>query len=293
MPLTSSFGLDPTIEQRFREIGAKFDGAVLEESRKLFEGRKDASLPPDSRRVDDVAYGTHDRQMLDLCIPSGDSKPIVVFVPGGGMVGGDKGFYAHIPAFFARQGYLGVCMNYRLAPEFLFPSGAQDVAAVVDWLADNASSYGADASRIFIVAQSAGAVHAASTLFDKRTRPRHYANIRAAVLMSGVYEITPDHEGGNINLYFGNEAAELKDRSSSNHVQDSSVPVILTVAELEPAFFGLSTAALIDALTRRDKRAPEVAWLKGHNHLSAVLGFGGPGDQLGMAIVDVLKRYDA
>ncbi|HKY83090.1 MAG TPA: hypothetical protein VJM09_16665, partial [Sphingobium sp.] len=116
-------------------------------------------------------------------------------------------------------------------------------------------------------------------------------SIRAAVLMSGVYEITPDHEGGNINLYFGNDAQELEDRSSVNHVHESSVPVILTVAELEPAFFGLSAAALMKALTQRDKHAPQLVWLKGHNHLSPVLNLGNPGDELGDAIEEALRAY--
>ena len=293
MNLTSSFGLDPEIERQLREMGPKFDGVVLEKSRALFADRKNTSLPSGARRIDDVPYGMDDRQKLDLCIPETQNKAIVVFVPGGGMVGGDKSFYAHIPAFFARQGYLGVCMNYRLAPQFLFPKGAEDVAGVIDWLAANGATYGADSSRLFIVAQSAGAVHAASAIFDKRVRPRHYAGIRAAVLMSGVYKVVPNHEGGNINLYFGNDPAELEDRSPANHVSDGTVPVIMTVAELEPTFFGLSAAALIDALTRRDKRAPEVAWLKGHNHLSSVLGMGGPGDMLGEAIIGALQKYDS
>jgi triacylglycerol lipase len=207
------------------------------------------------------------------------------------MTGGDKSFYAHIPAFFAREGFVGVGINYRLAPEFQFPSGAQDVAAAVDWLVDNVARFGGDPTRIFIVGQSAGAVHAATTVFDKRARAKHHDAIRAAVLMSGVYEITPNHEGGNINLYFGNDAEELKDRSSCNHAQDSDVPVILTVAEMEPTFFGLSVAAMMHAVTRRDRHAPQLVWLKGHNHLSPVLNMGNAGDELGPAIAEALRAY--
>lgn len=291
MSLSSSFGLDPQLEAKFRAIGPVFTPDIVELSRNLFSDRFDASLPAGGRRLDDVAYGEHERHKLDLCLPAEGGKPIVIFVPGGGMTGGDKSFYAHIPAFFARKAYVGVGVNYRLAPEFLFPSGAQDVARVVDWLVENPDVHGGDTSNIFIIGQSAGAVHSASTIFDRRFRAKHHDNIKAAVLMSGVYKITPDHEGGNINLYFGNDAAELEDRSSANHVQESSVPVILTVAELEPTFFGLSTAALMEALTRRDKRAPQVVWLKGHNHLSPVLNMGNPGDELGDAIEEALRSY--
>jgi triacylglycerol lipase len=291
MPLSRSYGLDPGIEARFREIGYVFTPEIVELTRELFADNKDLSLPQGGARHDDVAYGEHERQRIDICTPGGSGKPVVVFVPGGGMVGGNKAFYAHIPAFFAREGFVGVGVNYRLAPEFLFPAGAEDVASVVDWLVENVAQYGGDPTRIFIVGQSAGAVHAASTLFDKRCRAKHRDAIRAAVLMSGVYEITPDHEGGNINLYFGNDADELKDRSSVNHVAGSDVPVIITVAEMEPTFFGLSAAALMYALTQRDKHAPQLLWLKGHNHLSPVLNMGSAKDELGPGIAQAFRAY--
>ena len=291
MPLSSSFGLAPDLEARFRGNGCVFNPAIVELTRSLFADRHDGSLPAGGRRVDDIAYGTHGRHKLDVCMPPERGKPIVLFVPGGGMTGGDKSIYAHIPAFFARKGYVGVAANYRLAPEFLFPSGAQDVASAIDWLAERSDVHGGDPTKILIVAQSAGAAHCASTLFDKRFRPKHYDSIKAAVLMSGVYKITPAHEGGNINLYFGNDPAELEDRSPLNHVNEGSVPVVLTVAELEPAFFAASAAALMEALARRDKRPPQLVWLKGHNHLSPVLNMGNAGDQLGDAIEEVFRTF--
>ncbi|HJQ17105.1 MAG TPA: alpha/beta hydrolase [Allosphingosinicella sp.] len=291
MPLSSSFGLNPEFEAKFRDAGYVFNPSIVESTRILFKDGFDVSLPSGGRRLDDVAYGSHERQKLDLCIPAAAGRPIVLFVPGGGMTGGDKSMYAHIPAFFARKNYVGVVANYRLAPEFLFPSGAEDVADAIDWLVENADVHQGDVTSIFVIGQSAGAVHSASTVFDKRFHPKNLGSVKAAVLMSGVYEITPDHEGGNINLYFGNDAAELVDRSSSNHVEESTVPAIITVAEMEPAFFGLSAAALMHALTRRDKHAPQLVWLKGHNHLSPVLNMGNRGDELGDAIEAALRAY--
>lgn len=290
--LSSSFGLDPAVEARLRAIGYRFDPETVLPTRQLFADRRDVSLPPGGERHDDVAYGTHARHRLDIRTPGrGGAQPVVVFVPGGGLTGGDKSFYAHIPAFFARQGFVGVGANYRLAPEGLFPAGAEDVAAAVDWLVGNVARYGGDPARIVIVAQSAGAIHAASAIFDRRARARHHRAIRAAVLMSGVYEITADHESGNLNVYFGNDPVELRTRSPLAHVADSDVPVIVTVAELEPAFFGLSAAALMHALTRRDGHPAQLVWLQGHNHLSPVLNMGSTGDELGPAIAAALRGY--
>lgn len=291
MSLSSSFGLDPAIEARFREIGYVFNPDIVGLSREMFQASFDASLPEDGERFDNLSYGDHDRHKIDICRPKGENLPIVVFVPGGGMTGGDKSFYAHIPAFFARNGFIGVGVNYRLAPDFLFPSGAQDVADVIDWLAENAGQYGGDPNAIFLIGQSAGAVHAASTIFDKRCRPLHYDSLKLAVLMSGVYKIVPDHAGGNINLYFGNDAKELEDRSPVNHVSEGDVPVIITAAELEPAFFGESAGALVEAVTTRDGHVPQFVWLKGHNHLSPVLNMGSASDQLGPSFVEAFHVY--
>lgn len=291
MPLSSSFGLEPELQAKLRDIGYVFDSSIVGISRELFKDRFDESLPEGGRRIDDAPYGSHERQRLDICRPAKDGQPIIMFVPGGGMTGGNKSMYAHIPAFFARKGFVGVAANYRLAPEFLFPAGALDVAQAVDWLTENAEFHGGDVNNIFLIGQSAGAVHVASTIFDPRARARSHDKIKAAVLMSGVYKITPGHEGGNINLYFGDDPVELEDRSSCNHVHASTTPVILTVSELEPAFFGLSIAAMIDALTRRDGHAPEVVWLRGHNHLSPVLNMGNRGDELGDAIIEALRAY--
>ena len=165
---TSSFGLDPQIEKELRKMGPHFDQDVLERSRALFSDRKDHSLPEGGWKEENIPYGDHARQILDLCIPGGTKNPIVLFVPGGGFTGGDKSFYAHIPYFFARKGYLGVAMNYRLAPEFVWPAGGQDVSGALDWLAANAQRYGGNPAQIFLIGQSAGAVHSATALFDRR-----------------------------------------------------------------------------------------------------------------------------
>jgi acetyl esterase/lipase len=288
--LASSFGLDPLIEADLRALGNKLNPEVIEKSRALYANRMDFTLPHGGSRDADVAYGAHARHRLDICRPAGDGHPIALFVPGGGFTGGDKAFFAHIPYFLARHGFVGIAMNYRLAPEFVWPSGAEDVSAALDWLAENGERFGGDTSRIFVIAQSAGAVHSAASLLDPRFRPKHYASIRAAALMSGLYKIYEGMGATNFEVYFGNDAAQYDDRSSANHVSSTKLPVVLTIAELDPYFFPPQIAALLEAFNARDGHCPQFAWLKGHNHLSPVLGMGGPGDTLGEAIVTELLK---
>ena len=168
---------------------------------------------------------------------------------------------------------------------------ASDVSSVLDWLADNAASLGGDPSRIFVVAQSAGAAHASGSLFDPRRRPRCHASLRAALLMSGIYRMRERQEP-NGRVYFGDDPAAYVDRSPVAHVAESRVPVMLTIAELDPPFLVPSTAALFEALAERDGTPPPMAWLKGHNHFSPVLNLGGRGDLLGDAIHQAFQKHD-
>jgi acetyl esterase/lipase len=284
--LTSTFGLDPKLEAGVRAIGSALSPDTLAQSRALFEPGMDASLPTGGTRHDNCGYGEDERQVLDLCIPAGTSKPIVLFVPGGGFTGGTKDAYGHIPAFFARKGCIGAIMNYRLAPDHQWPAGSQDVARAVDWLADNAAAHGGDPARVFVVAQSAGAAHASGAIFNPALAPR--TPICAAVLMSGLYRLKPGVNGANAVRYFGDDEALFAERSASTHVKSSKVKVFLTIAELDPYYLVSSTLDLMDALAKRDGTCAPLTWLKGHNHISPALVLGGLSDTLGDAVLDAL-----
>ena len=290
-PFTTSFGLEAAAAAAIREMGHAMNPTVLDRTRGLFAGRHYTSLPEGARLVADVAYGEHARQTIDICALPGGRHPVALFIPGGGFTGGDKAGYAHIARCFARGGFVGVTMNYRLAPDFLFPSGAQDVAAVIDWLAANIEAHGGDPGRIFVVGQSAGAVHLASALFDATLQPKALTGVRAAALLSGLYDIRPDMEVPAINLYFGNDPALCRQRSSVHYAPRSALPVLMTIAEHEPPMFAVQGAALLDALGRRPGAPPQFAFLRGHNHFSPVLGMGAPGDELGAAILAEFRRF--
>lgn len=68
----------------------------------------------------DVSYADHDpRQKMDIWLPDeGDGPfPLIVFVHGGGWVGGDKRENTMPGAFkVMSQGYALACIEYRIAP---------------------------------------------------------------------------------------------------------------------------------------------------------------------------------
>jgi len=107
----------------------------------------------------DLVYATVDGQnlTLDLYRPgSSGLHPAIVFVHGGGWTAGDKSAFADYALSFAEHGYVGISINYRLAPTDVFPAQVEDAKAAVRWLRANAAEYDVDPGRIGAMGSSAG-----------------------------------------------------------------------------------------------------------------------------------------
>lgn len=107
----------------------------------------------------DVPYGDHERQQLDFYrAPGEDPQPVLLYIHGGGFVGGsrDRIPQGWLEALHA-QGIAVASMSYRLAPEFRFPSQFEDGARAVQFLRSQAEVWRIDPARIAVAGGSAGA----------------------------------------------------------------------------------------------------------------------------------------
>jgi acetyl esterase/lipase len=95
--------------------------------------------------------------------------PVVVWVHGGGFVGGDRSHMAPYAAEFARRGYLTASISYRLTTRadlsragygWALAAAQHDAQAAVRWFRRRAVALGADPRRIHVGGYSAGAVTA-------------------------------------------------------------------------------------------------------------------------------------
>ena len=281
-----------TLKRRIAELGPHFDPAILQETFALY--RPLLLQPPENLTVQlDIPYAHHERQRLDLYAPAkAAGLPILLYVPGGGFVGGDKrsedGFYANIGHDFARRGFLVLIMNYRLAPLHPWPAGGEDVGYAVAWARDNAAAFGGDPDRIAIFGQSAGATHVLTWLFDpllKGSKP-----VSAAILASGTYRIAGDRIPPNIIAYFGSDSSLYEARSPITHVHRTDVSLLLTVSEFDPPHLASPTFELAARLTNANGRPPQLCWLAGHNHVSNVLSIGTADDTTANCLADFLKE---
>jgi acetyl esterase/lipase len=104
----------------------------------------------------DVTYSTADGVdlQMDIYHPSSDGPwPGVIWVHGGGWMGGDK---APLPETLAGQDYLVASINYRMYPAHRFPAMVEDVKAAIRYLRAHAAAHNLDADHIALVGHSAG-----------------------------------------------------------------------------------------------------------------------------------------
>lgn len=272
-----------------RDLGADFTPEQIAATQALFAPLVPRPTPELCTVERDLAYGPDPKQRLDVFVPAKEAsapRPVVAFVHGGGFVQGDKGapdapFHNHFGAWAAREGFLGVTITYRLAPAHVWPSGSEDMAAAVAWLAANVAGYGGDPDRMVLVGQSAGASHVAGYLTHPDLRDTATASVCGAVLCSGVYDVARADRNALNAAYYGEDPTRFAAQSSLEGLAQTPAPLMLTVSELEPAQFQRQAAWAVERIVAVKDRWPAFAWMGGHNHISPVLQIGTKEDTLG------------
>jgi triacylglycerol lipase len=289
--------MPPDIAAKIKEIGPVLNPAMVQATFDIYIPLVVKAYPGVSSS-EDIAYGPDERHRLDVFAPAatqGRAMPVVLFVPGGGYVGGAKSrpgvpFYQNVGVFFARNNVVGVTMNYRLAPKARWPAGGEDVASALQWVRQNIAAFGGDPERIFVYGQSAGGTHAAHYIFDPRLRPASGNDgVAGAILQSALYDPAGAPPGPNIEAYFGTPAG-WGARSLFGKLGGRKVPVFLVYAEFDPPAFRGETEKMRAALCQRDGGAcPRMLDLAGHNHISEIAHLGSSDALLREELLDFIR----
>lgn len=131
--------------------------------------------------------------------PKGAVLPAVLYIHGGAFQILSKDTHWVMACAFARWGAVVFNVSYRLAPANPFPAAVEDACDAYAWVAKNAARYGADAERLVVAGESAGAnltVSAALAATFERKEP-HAAKVfatgivpRAIVPACGIFQVT-------------------------------------------------------------------------------------------------------
>ena len=129
-------------------------------------GASDPVVYEDVEEILNVAYVNRDEVALAMDIfrpkDAGDAElPVIIAIHGGGLFMGDRGLERPYCRLLAHKGYLVFSLEYRLAPKANLGQQLDDVCAGMDHVGRMLVDYDVDFSRIFLVADSAGAYLAA------------------------------------------------------------------------------------------------------------------------------------
>src|SRR5437773_11318000 len=105
------------------------------------------SLYPAAETKQDIQYGMADNVplLLDAYILDGPGPfPTIVYVHGGGFVGGDKKGTPKIYDVLSQAGFNWISVNYRLAPKYPFPAETDDVESAIMYVRAHATEYKVD-----------------------------------------------------------------------------------------------------------------------------------------------------
>lgn len=285
---------------KIRAMGKDWNGEILEQTMALYtpELTRMEEMQAGSIEVSmDIAYGVEDLQKLDVYAPTteGSSRPIVIFVHGGGHNQGDKGtlVYGNVSRYFARNDMVGINANYRLTPQVQWPAQGQDVASVVAWASQHGGEYGGDSNRIFLFGQSAGAAIVANYLFQQELQPSGGPAVAGAILMSGMFtaRTTEPHRQTVID-YYGADASKWDERVPLGQAASYSgqlVPIFITNAELNPDNIEQSTLVFYQLLCEKLEQCPRYKQTLGHNHLSESIHLNTDDDSVGPDLLDFIR----
>ena len=257
-----------------------------------------AAAPRDGITViRDVTYGADPRHVLDIYRPAAArGAPVVAFVHGGAFIRGERTIndqmYANVLLWFARRGFVGVNIEYRLAPQAVYPSGAEDVASACHWLGANISQYGGHAERLLLIGHSAGGTHVATALSDPLLTGRAPGAL-AVVLISARLRadaLATNPNAAGVQAYFGTDETLYADRSPVKFAQRLRSPVLVINAEYENPWLDLYGLEYATAVAAGQGRAPVHLTCMDHNHVSIMAHFNTEEEWLGEQIIDFFER---
>jgi acetyl esterase/lipase len=244
----------------------------------------------------DIAYSSGPRRTLDVYAPrpAATPAPVLVFFYGGGWSSGSKAMYRFFGAGLAARGVLVVIPDYRLFPEVRFPAFMDDAAAAVAWARSNASNFGGDPHRLFLMGHSAGGQIAALLALD----PSYLGSVGLSperdvcgvIGLAAPYDFLP-LDKTEATAIFGPEA-EWPRSEPINHVSAQAPPMLLLAGRADRTIDPGSTARFTARLRAagaivRDELYPDIG------HSTLIAAFAGPLAFLAPARETALRFIDA
>src|SRR5258708_13389559 len=182
---------------------------------------------------------------LDVYTPSNEHTapwPVVVYIHGGGFNSGSRTGARNYPVSgeLVKRGYAVASIDYRLDPEFKFPSQIEDAACAVRYIRAHATDLNIDPNRIGAFGESAGgflvalleSLDPSSELLGTRGWGYQSSRIQAAAILYSACDLPMAYDFGKaeqkaIGLAFGTEPGILQQASALKYVSKNTPPTLV------------------------------------------------------------------
>ncbi|MFM2448965.1 MAG: hypothetical protein RIS44_1415 [Pseudomonadota bacterium] len=229
------------------------------------------------------------------------ARPAVVLIHGGAWMFGQRSELRSLQFMLAKEGFVAISVDYRLAPQAVFPAPLHDVQCAVRWLRSQAAAQAIAPDQISAWGHSAGA-HLAAMLAVTANRadlqgagqviggtgsakPNNSAmttnsHVHAVIAHSGIYDLVAaldqnqtlpsDARRGAVALAGGDDVQSLRAASVSSFAHPQSAPVLVLHGDHDRVAPLSQALQLHDALQASGARSQLlVVPGAGHNDLGA------------------------
>ena len=229
----------------------------------------------------DILYGDEPLQDLDIYYPKPLAQamktnttikqeyPMVVFVHGGSWESGSKEEYAFVGQSLAQAGYVTAVINYRKAPEHVYPDYVEDTAQAIAWSYNNAKRFHANPERFAVVGHSAGAFNAVAAIANEDfLKPYGIkpTDISAVIGIAGPYSY--DFRKFSSVTAFAADATPdevMPDRQ----IKGAQPPYLLLTAEKDKVVYATNTIKMTQALKAAGVTV-QTSEIKGASHATSI-----------------------
>ena len=229
----------------------------------------------------DILYGDAPDQDLDIYYPKPLAKaiesqtdikanyPMVVFVYGGSWENGSKEEYAFVGQSLAQAGYVTAVINYRKAPEHVYPDYVEDTAQAIAWSYKNATRFHADPERLAVIGHSAGAFNAVAAIANENFLKPYGVkptDIAAVIGIAGPYSY--DFRRFSSATAFAADATPdevMPDRQ----IKGAQPPYLLLTAEKDTVVYESNTIKMTQALKAAGVNV-ETSEISGASHATSI-----------------------
>ncbi len=226
----------------------------------------------------DIPYGSGERQRLDLILPDGEAKGLVVFVHGGYWMRFDKSFWTDLAEGARQHGFAVALPSYTLTPAARISGITAEIASAIATAAKEVSG------PIRLAGHSAGG-HLVTRMLcdDSALPPAVHDRIVSTMSISGLHDLRPLLKT-KMNDTLGITMEEATLESAALHLPRRGVPLTAWVGGAERPEFIRQSELMANVWTGFDVPMRLVIE-PGHNHFTVVDGLKNPSSPITRSLV--------